>query len=122
MPSGLVKLNTWRSCLPSSASRIRGRLAHGGILLIPVWVQGQDFEFLLDTGAAYTALSRDMISLLGIMVDPRRMATIAPAHGGVFQAPMVTMKEVRIGGFRLTDIAAVVLEFPPVLKIDGVLG
>jgi len=63
-----------------------------------------------------------MISLLGIMVDPRRMATIAPAHGGVFQAPMVTMKEVRIGGFRLTDIAAVVLEFPPVLKIDGVLG
>jgi clan AA aspartic protease (TIGR02281 family) len=88
--------------------------------LIPVRVQGQDFEFLLDTGAAYTALSKDIITLLGITVDPRRMATIAPAHGGVFQVPMVTIEELRIGGFRLMDIAAVVLEFPPILKIDGV--
>jgi predicted aspartyl protease len=56
------------------------------------------------------------------MVDPRRMATIAPAHGGVFQAPLVTIEELRIGGFRLTDIAAVVLEFPSILKLDGVLG
>lgn len=105
-----------------SASRIRGRLAHGGVLLIPVRVQGQDFEFLLDTGAAYTALSRDIITLLGTTVDPQRMAAIAPAQGGVFQVPMVTIKELRIGGFRLTDIAAVVLDFPPILKIDGVLG
>ena len=28
-----------------SASRIRGRLAYGGVLLVPVRVQGQDFEF-----------------------------------------------------------------------------
>jgi clan AA aspartic protease (TIGR02281 family) len=105
-----------------SASRIRGRLAHGGVLLIPVRVQGQDFEFLLDTGAAYTALSEDIITLLGITVNPQRMAAIAPAHGGVFQVPMVTIKELRLGGFRLTDIAAIVLEFPPILKIDGVLG
>jgi len=36
-----------------------GRLAYGGVLLVPVSVQGRDFEFLVDTGAAYTALSKD---------------------------------------------------------------
>ena len=48
-----------------SASRIKGRLAHGGVLLAPVSVEGQSFEFLVDTGAAYTALSKDVIALLG---------------------------------------------------------
>lgn len=105
-----------------SPSRIRGRLAHGGVLLVPVRVQGQDFEFLLDTGAAYTAVSKDVLSLLGITVDPRRRAAIAPAQGSVFQVPMVTLEELRVGGFRLAGVAAVVLEFPPILKIDGVLG
>lgn len=90
--------------------------------MVPVRVQGQDFEFLLDTGAAYTAVSKDVLSLLGITVDPRRRAAIAPAQGSVFQVPMVTLEELRVGGFRLAGVAAVVLEFPPILKIDGVLG
>lgn len=105
-----------------SASRIRGRLAHGGVFLVPVRIEGQDFEFLLDTGAAYTAVSKDLIALLDITVDPQRMAAIAPAHGGVFQVPMVTVAELCIGGFCLQTVTAVVLNFPPPLKIDGVLG
>ena len=44
-------LRVWGLRLPS-ASRIRGRLAYGGVLLVPVRVQGQDFELLVDTGAA----------------------------------------------------------------------
>jgi hypothetical protein len=53
----------WRLRLPA-ASRIRGRLAHGSVLLVPVRVQGQDFEFLVDTGAAYTALSPEIVPYL----------------------------------------------------------
>ena len=105
-----------------SASRIKGRLAHGSLLLIPVMVRGQDFEFLIDTGAAYTALSKEMVAFLGIRVNPSQTMLIAPAQGSTFRAPLLTIAELRIGGFRLLNIVAIVLEFPPILKIDGVIG
>jgi predicted aspartyl protease len=90
--------------------------------LVPVRIEGQDFEFLFDTGAAYTAVSKDLVALLDIPIVPQRRVAIAPAHGGVFYVPMTTIAELRIGGFFLTAVAAVVLEFPPPLKIDEVLG
>jgi len=105
-----------------SASRIKGRLAHGGLLLIPVMVQGQDFEFLIDTGAAYTALSKELMALLGVRINPSQTMLIAPAQGSAFRAPLLTIADLRIGGFRLPNVTAIVLEFPPILKIDGILG
>jgi len=110
-----------RLCLPS-ASRIKGRLAHGGVLLAPVSVQGQIFEFLIDTGAAYTALSKDVVALLGIPIDPQQTVVIAPAQGRTFSAPVITIRELNVGGFRIVKVAAVVLDFPQELKLDGVLG
>ena len=104
------------------ASRIRGRLAHGGVLLVPVRVQGQDFELLVDTGAAYTALSKDVVDLLGMTSIPQRTAAIIPAHGGIIRVPVVTITDLRVGGFRIANVMAVVLEFPPALKLDGMLG
>lgn len=106
----------------SSASRIRGRLAHGGLLLVPVRVHGQTFEFLIDTGAAYIALSKDIVTLLDLTVVPQRTLAIAPAQGNIFQAPVVTLREFQIGGFRLMNITAIVLAFPQALRIDGIVG
>lgn len=76
-------LRAWELRLPS-ASRIRGRLAYGGVLLVPVRIQGQDFELLVDTGAVYTALSKDVVALLGMTRTPQRTAAIIPAHGVSF--------------------------------------
>ena len=90
--------------------------------MAPVSVEGQSFEFLVDTGAAYTALSKDVIALLDIPVDPQRVLEIAPAQGKTFKAPVITIQELSIGGFRMADVAAVVLDFPQELKIDGILG
>ena len=105
-----------------SASRVKGRLAHGGLLLVPVMVQGQDFEFLIDTGAAYTALNTELVAFLGVGINPAQTILIAPAQGSPFRAPLLTIAELRIGGFQLLNVAAIVLAFPPILKIDGVLG
>ena len=105
-----------------SVSRIRGRLAYGGVLLVPVRVQGQDFEFLVDTGAAYTALSKDVVALLGMTSAPQRTAAIIPVHGGIIRLPVVTITDLRVGGFLIANVMAVVLEFPPALKLDGMLG
>lgn len=105
-----------------STSRIKGRLAHGGLLLVPAMVQGQDFEFLIDTRAAYTALSKELAAFLGVRVNPSQTMLIAPAQGSTFRAPLLPIAELRIGGFRLLNVTAIALEFPPVLKIDGILG
>lgn len=105
-----------------SASRVRGRLAHGGLLLVPVRVHGQTFEFLIDTGAAYTALSKDIVTLLDLTIVPQRTLAIAPAQGNIFRAPVVTLREFQLGGFRLANVTAIVLAFPHTLKIDGIVG
>ena len=89
---------------------------------MPVRVQGRDFELLVDTGAAYTALSKDVVALLGISSNPQRTANIVSIHGGILRVPVVTITELRIGGLRIANVAAVVLEFPPGLRFDGILG
>ena len=46
--------------------------------------KGQDFrDFLVDTGAAYTALSKDVVALLGMTSAPQRTAAIILVHGGI---------------------------------------
>ena len=76
-------------------------------------VQGQDFEFLLDTGAAYTALSKELVAFLGVRINPSQTLLIAPAQGSTFKAPLLTIAELRSGGFQLFNVTAIVLEFPP---------
>jgi clan AA aspartic protease (TIGR02281 family) len=105
-----------------SASQIRGRLAHGGVLLVPVRVHGHDFEFLVDTGSAYTALSEDLVALLGLTIDPQRTAAIAPVQGAIMRVPLIILAELRVGGFRTANVEAMMVQFPRELRLDGVLG
>jgi clan AA aspartic protease (TIGR02281 family) len=92
------------------------------VLLVPVSVQGRDFDLLVDTGAAYTALSKDVTALLGLSSDPQRTVNIVSISGGILRVPTVTITELRVGGLRLANITAVVLDLSPVLKFDGMLG
>lgn len=85
-------------------------------------MQGQDFELLVDTGAAYAALSQDVVALLELTGAPQQTAAIMPAHGGIIRMPVVTITELRAGGFRIVNVMAVVSEFPSALKLDGMLG
>jgi clan AA aspartic protease (TIGR02281 family) len=101
---------------------MRGRFAHGGVLLVPVRFLAQDVECLVDTAAAYTALSVELVALLGLPIDPQRMATIATAHGTLRTVPRITLHEVRIGGLQVHRVDALVLTLPPTFRSDGVVG
>jgi hypothetical protein len=92
----------------ASASRIRGRLAHGGVMLVPVRVHGQDFEFLVDTGAAYTALSTDVVALLGMTIDPQRMTATAPVQGAIMRGSFDHHPRAEGGGFWATNVNGLV--------------
>ena len=39
------------------------------VLLVPVRVQGHNFEFLIDTRSASTALSEDLATPVGLTID-----------------------------------------------------
>ncbi|ETX06254.1 retropepsin-like aspartic protease family protein [Candidatus Entotheonella palauensis] len=109
--------------MPShSASRIQGRIDYGGLLLVPVEIDGMDFEFLVDTGAAYTAMSERLASLLNVLTpDPHRL-TIAPVHGRTISVPQVRLPTLRLGGIELTQVEAVVVSFPSILRLHGIIG
>jgi predicted aspartyl protease len=92
------------------------------VLLVPVGVHGYDFEFLVDTGSAYTALSGDLVALLGLTIDPQRAAAIAPVQGAIMRVPLIMLADLRVGGFRAANVEAVVVQFPRELRLDGVLG
>ncbi len=109
--------------LPSpSASRIQGRIVYGGILLVPVRLCGQNFDCLVDTGAAYTAINPRLASLFDLLASDSRRMTIAPVHGSPLSVPQVVLPDLRIGGIELTDVDALVVSFPTELKLHGIIG
>lgn len=111
----------WRSVLPP-ASRVAGRLAHGGVLLVPVRVNGQDFEFLVDTGSAYTGIAPSTAAYLGVTPQTSPGVRIAPAHGPTVAVPTARLQTFSVGGHRLDNLEVVILDLPAELQIDGLLG
>ena len=109
--------------MPSlSPSRIRGRRAFGGVLFVPIRLRRQAFDFLVDTGAAYSAISPVLASVFHLTATPQGAITIAPVHGTPVSVPRVILPEISLGGIRLTDVEALVVEFPSALRLDGLLG
>lgn len=82
------------------------RLGH---FLVEASVNGRDIEAMVDTGASTVALNAESARRLGI--NPARSAFTAPistANGIVAAAP-VTLAEVKVGGIRVRNVAAVVV-------------
>ena len=101
---------------------MRGRRAFGGVLFVPIRLQRQTFDFLVDTGAASRAISPALASVFNLTATPQGAITIAPAHGTPVRVPRVLRPEIRLGGIRLTDVEALVVAFPSALRLDGLLG
>lgn len=92
------------------------------MLLVPARVNGQDFDFLVDTGWAFTGLSRATATALGLAPKPGASRRIALANGGVATLPMVAVRELRVGGHAASNLAAMVLDLTEELRFRGILG
>ena len=109
--------------MPSpSPSRIAGRRAFGGVLFVPLRLQRQTFDFLVDTGAAYTAISPVLASVFNLNASSQEAMMIAPAHGAPVSVPRVILPEMSLGGIQLLEVEALVIDFPAALRLDGLLG
>jgi aspartyl protease family protein len=72
-------------------------------------IEGQEAEFMVDTGASVVALTAETAARLGVVPDPSapkwRMTT---ANGVSFASP-VTLRDVSLGAIEMSDVQAVVL-------------
>lgn len=91
-------------------------------MLVPVQIDALDFEFLVDTGAAYTAISTDLANLFDLAISPERQLRIVLAQGTPLDMPQVSLPELLIGRMRVIQVDALVMTFPSVLQLDGIIG
>lgn len=48
--------------------------------------------------------------------------TITPVHGTTLSVPQVLLPELRLGGMELIGVEALVVSFPSVLRLHGIVG
>lgn len=103
--------------------RIRGRRAHGGVLLVPCLLNdAYRYWFLADTGAAITMLSHKVAEEMPLDLSrPLRQERVASVHQ-MDWAPVIRLDSLQVGSQRVTDIEVLVLPLPADLRVDGLLG
>lgn len=76
----------------------------------------------MDTGAAFTALSRSILKILGY--DPAvasERQEIVTANG-VIEVPKLTVESVRIGDAEANKIEVICHDIPELVEVRGLLG
>lgn len=92
-----------------------------------VIVQGRVNEkasanFIVDTGASYTMISRAMAKELDIDIEKKLPTVPFQTANGVIQAPLVTLESIDIGGMQVKDLTAAVHDVFPDPSVTGLLG
>lgn len=78
--------------------------------------------FLVDTGASYTVITPQTAEALGIdLTDDLPSVPVTTANGTV-HAPLVTLKQVSLGGMQVHNVQAVVANLGDSPQLSGLLG
>lgn len=95
------------------------------LLLVDVRVNGQGpFQFVVDTGASGTGLSRQLAERLHLGSGEQQTALGA---GGTMSAETVHVRELQVGPLRMEDLPVFVADLSAIAgrvgaEIDGILG
>jgi len=85
-------------------------------------LNGHRARLLLDTGATHVQITPRLAHKLGIKVQRGSAVNCTLANGASVQAWSVSLKDVRIGGARVRDVATLVLGTDSSDDCDGLLG
>lgn len=114
-------MSSWNPGRPPD--RVRGARKYG-VLIVSVMCPGPiGLEFLVDTGAAMTVITPAVAVALGSsVVHSFRQERVAPVGKTLLSAPVVRLQSIQVGGHEVVDLEALILDLPPPLHIDGLLG
>ena len=80
-------------------------------------------EFVVDTGAAYTLISRAKAKELDINLDNGNLPNISlQTANGIITAPLVSLDSIEIGGLQVNNLTAAVHDVFSDPEISGLLG
>lgn len=110
-PTRLAKLDV-RSPAPPAAHVPQGAVRKAGDGHFWAWaeVNGQPIRFLVDTGATTVALTPEDAEALGFRPDDLKFGQQVTTASGSSRAARVTLASVSVGGARIEEVEAVVVE------------
>lgn len=103
------------------ASRIPGKWEFGGVLLVPVELDDSVCRFLVDCGAAHSAINRRLLDRI-TAIPSAITVTLAPLGKDTVVASTVKIRRLRVGAKIQNDLLMPIVDFPNSFNLDGVLG
>lgn len=82
-----------------------------------VWV-----DLILDAGAAFTALSRSILKMLGYDPAVASEREEVVTANGVIEVPKLTVDSVRIGDVEAKEVEVICHDIPELVEVRGLLG
>lgn len=79
-------------------------------------------NFVVDTGASYTLISRDTAKQLGIDMEQKLPTIPFQTANGTIQAPLINLESIEVGGMEMKDLTAAVHDVFPESNVAGLLG
>ena len=79
-------------------------------------------NFILDTGASYTVISKQIAKELKINLDKNHPKIRLQTANGIIEVPLVTLDSIEVSGLSIDDVAAAVHDFSKDTNIAGLLG
>jgi clan AA aspartic protease (TIGR02281 family) len=79
-------------------------------------------EFVVDTGASYTIISRATAQSLQIDPDGKYPTASLQTANGVIETPLVALDSVEVGGLRIKGVTAAIHDIFPDTSVSGLLG
>lgn len=78
-------------------------------------------KLILDTGASYVVLPYDLVSRIGIPIDPKNTVRLTSVST-VETTPKIVIPEMSVLGKRVKNVEAIIKDLPPETPADGLLG
>lgn len=85
-------------------------------------VRQEESTLVLDTGAGYTLLNREMVSRLGYDPDGSSQRVDLITAEGLRPAPIITLDAIEVLGVRVRNVEVACHSIPEAVGADGVLG
>lgn len=79
-------------------------------------------QFVVDTGASFTMISRATAKELAIELDPKLPTMPFQTANGVVHAPLIRLDSIEVGGLEVRNLTAAVHDVFPEPSISGLLG
>ncbi len=110
----------------STSEEMKQKMAgKSNVMWLPVSINGKEYEFILDTGASYSALSKSFAEEIGAEFVRDTIDLHGANHSGGTRTQRALIRRMTIGGMEVNNILAYVLsdnQLDTLVRTDAILG